>query len=94
MNQTPCLSRLSLSLLHQVSTFEYGDEDYLDEDDPSTGVEGEQLAVMTAVAELPALRHLAVSANVCGRHIGCLEAARELTRVEFVQGGEYYLVHS
>lgn len=51
-------------------------------------LDSDQYAVMTTVAELPALNHLAVSAEVCGPHIRCLDIAEELTRVEFVNRGE------
>lgn len=49
-------------------------------------LQDEQKAVMSAVAELPLLRDLAVSDSVCGAHIRRLARAEELTRLEFVFG--------
>lgn len=48
----------------------------------------QQEAVMEAVAELPLLQHLAVTDRVCGMHIGLLEDADELTRLEFGYSSE------
>lgn len=79
MSQTRLVLRLPRPLLQVVTLIATErDRDRLDRD---------QCAVMTAVAELPELSHLAVGVYACGPHIGCLAAARQLTRVVLDQGG-------
>lgn len=47
-----------------------------------------QEALMRAVAELPELQDLAISGAMCGREIGRLAGAKQLTRLELVTACE------
>ena len=68
-------SELSLLVLSQVRKKDWTDN-------------ASQKALMRAMAALPELQDLAISGATCGRQIGRLRKAEQLTRLELVTAGE------